>query len=84
MGAWLAFPAASAGVRKDVSSAHKLALSHKRKNKQTHWEVETGDFFSPFSFRAKYFEFSVLKLCWAVLCLVEELQGLPAAKFNRR
>ena len=44
-GAWLVFPAASAGVM-DISSAHKPAQSHNRENKQTNWEVETGDFAS--------------------------------------
>lgn len=29
------FPAASAGVMKGISSAHKPALSYKRENKQT-------------------------------------------------
>lgn len=72
------FPAASAGVMKDISSAHKPALSYKRENKQTNWEVETGDFCLLCSFRAKYFSFPILKIRWAVLCLVEELQGLPA------
>lgn len=64
---------------KDISSAHKPALSHKGESKQTNWEVETGDFVPSVVSGQIIFPFPVLKIDWAALLLVEELQGLPAA-----
>lgn len=83
-GAWLVFPAASAGVMKGISSAHKPALSYKRENKQTNLEVETGDFCFLCSFRAKILFISHTKdtLGSAVPC--GRVAGVTCNRFNCR